>query len=50
MQTLLVGVQPIDALSFVGAPAVLVFVAAIACAIPARRAAATDPASALRCE
>jgi ABC-type lipoprotein release transport system permease subunit len=34
----------------VGAPTVLVCVAIIACAIPARRAATIDPASALRRE
>jgi predicted lysophospholipase L1 biosynthesis ABC-type transport system permease subunit len=50
MQTLLVGVEPIDPVSFVGAPTVLVCVAIIACAIPARRAATIDPASALRRE
>jgi len=50
MQALLVGIEPLDTLSFVVAPAALVLVALIACAVPARRAAATDPAIALRCE
>jgi predicted permease len=50
MQSLLVGVQPMDTVSFIAAPAALVVVALIACAVPARRAAATDPAIALRCE
>jgi putative ABC transport system permease protein len=50
MQALLVGVEPIDAVSFAVAPAALLLVALVACAIPARRAAATDPAIALRSE
>jgi predicted permease len=50
MQSLLVGIEPIDTVSFVAAPAALVVVALVACAVPARRAAATDPAIALRCE
>jgi putative ABC transport system permease protein len=50
MQTLLVGVEPLDVTSFAVAPAALACVALVACAVPARRAAATDPAIALRCE
>jgi putative ABC transport system permease protein len=50
MQALLVGIEPIDTVSFIAAPVALVVVALIACAVPARRAAATDPAIALRCE
>jgi putative ABC transport system permease protein len=50
MQTLLVGIAPIDPMSFALAPAALFVVALLACAVPARRAAATDPAIALRCE
>jgi FtsX-like permease family len=43
MQTLLVGIQPLDPISFAAAPMTLVVVALISCAIPARRAAATEP-------
>ena len=50
MQTVLYGVEPLDPVSFAAAPAALLLVALIACAIPARRAAATDPAIALRRE
>jgi putative ABC transport system permease protein len=50
MQALLVGIEPLDTVSFVAAPVALMVVALIACAVPARRAAATDPAIALRSE
>jgi ABC-type lipoprotein release transport system permease subunit len=36
--------------SFAAAPIVLAIVATAACLVPARRAAATDPAEALRAE
>lgn len=39
-----------DPLLILGASAVLIFVAALACLIPARRAIAIDPMTALRCE
>jgi putative ABC transport system permease protein len=48
LEPLLFGVQPLDAVSFGMVPLVLLGVAAVACTIPARRAAATDPASTLR--
>jgi predicted permease len=48
LQPLLFGIQPLDALSFAIVPLVLLAVAVLACTIPARRAAATDPASTLR--
>ena len=50
MQGVLFGVAPLDAVSFVAAPAVLALVAAAACLVPARRAAAINPADALRSE
>jgi len=46
----LFGVTPLDPVSFVSGPIVLIPVALVACAIPALRAASTDPAEALRCE
>jgi predicted permease len=48
MSQLLYGVEPLDVLSFALAPTVLLGVAIAACLVPARRAAATDPAEALR--
>jgi putative ABC transport system permease protein len=50
MQGVLFGVAPLDAVSFVAGPAVLALVAAAACLVPARRAAAINPADALRLE
>jgi putative ABC transport system permease protein len=50
MASLLFGISPLDAVSFGVAPAILLAVAVLACAIPARRAASADPAEALRCE
>ena len=47
---LLVGIQPLDAVSFVTAAVVLGVVLLAACVIPARRAAAANPAAALRSE
>jgi putative ABC transport system permease protein len=48
LTTILFGVQPTDALTFVAVSMVLVAVAAAACLIPARRAASVDPMVALR--
>ncbi len=45
---LLFGVTPTDPLTYAAAPAILLAVAALACWIPARRAAAIDPVRALR--
>ena len=48
LQPLLFGVTPLDLPSFALMPAVLLVVALAACLVPARRAAATDPAITLR--
>ena len=50
MRTILFGVTPLDGLTFAAAPLVLIAMAILACARPACRAAATDPAVALRAE
>ena len=50
LDTFLFGVRPRDVLAFVGAPALLVVVAALACYLPARRAMRTDPMTVLRSE
>jgi len=48
MTTLLFGVTPTDLRTMVSVPLALVIVAAIACLVPARRAARLDPAEILR--
>jgi ABC-type lipoprotein release transport system permease subunit len=50
MRELLFEIRPRDIVSFSAATAVLFAVAALASYIPARRAAAVDPAVALRAE
>jgi putative ABC transport system permease protein len=50
LSSLLFGVTPYDAVAFAIAPAVLIVVALVACLVPAWRAAAVDPAEALRAE
>jgi putative ABC transport system permease protein len=48
LTTLLFGVEPTDAVTFLAVSMVLVAVAAAACLVPARRAASVDPMVALR--
>lgn len=48
LESLLYGVAPRDPLSFAAAAALLLVTAAVACYLPARRAAAVDPAMILR--
>ncbi|MGD8328796.1 MAG: ABC transporter permease [Acidobacteriota bacterium] len=50
MQSLLFGIEPLDLVAFGVAPLILLLVAVIACLVPARRAAAADPAVAFRAE
>jgi predicted permease len=50
LSTWLVGVEPHDAIAYASAGFAVLVAAAVACAIPAARAAAVDPASALRVE
>ena len=50
LTTLLYGIQPLDPVTFLGAPAVLGLTALVACAAPAIRAARVEGAVALRQE
>lgn len=48
LESLLIGIEPTDPITYAGVIGVLTLVAAAACLIPARRAAALDPATTLR--
>src|SRR5688572_4845669 len=48
LESLLIGIEPTDPITYAGVIAVLTVVAAAACLVPARRAAALDPAMTLR--
>jgi predicted permease len=50
LRGLLYGIRPADPVTFAAVPLVLFLVAALACVLPARRAARVDPAVALRAE
>jgi ABC-type antimicrobial peptide transport system permease subunit len=50
IRSLLFGVRPIDPLTFLSVPLVVIAVAVLACLGPARRSMRVDPVSALRME
>ena len=48
LESLLIGIEPTDPITYAGVIGMLMLVAAAACLIPARRAATLDPAITLR--
>ena len=48
LESLLIGIEPTDPITYAGVIGVLIVVAAAACLVPARRAASLDPATTLR--
>ncbi len=50
MRSLVFGISPLDPLTFVVVPVLLLLAALVACSVPARRAARADPKVALRYE
>jgi putative ABC transport system permease protein len=48
LKTILFGIEPLDPVTFAAVPVVLALAAALACVVPARRAARIDPLQALR--
>ena len=48
LTTMLFGIEPTDGITFVAVSMVLIAVAALACLVPAQRAASVDPMIALR--
>jgi ABC-type antimicrobial peptide transport system permease subunit len=50
MRSLLYGMNPADALTYIGVALLLLLVALVACAVPALRAARVQPTVALRYE
>jgi ABC-type antimicrobial peptide transport system permease subunit len=50
MKSLLFGISPLDPITYVAVPAILVVAAALASYLPARRASAVDPVEALKAE